>query len=154
MSQNILMSKPVKAVPEGYHSVTPYLVVEGAEKLIDFVKAAFGAQEGLRMLQPDGSIGHTELRIGDSFIMLSEARGPFKAMPAMLYLYLEDVDAAYARALAAGATSIAEPKDQFYGDRGGGVQDMCGNLWWVGTRIEDLSEEELMRRHAAARAGH
>jgi PhnB protein len=86
--------------------------------------------------------------------MLSEARGPWKAMPAMLYLYLEDVDAAYARALAAGATSIAEPKDQFYGDRSGGVQDMCGNLWWVGARIEDLSEEELMRRHAAARAGH
>ena len=98
MSQNIPMSNPVKAVPEGYHSVTPYLIVEGAEKLIDFLKAAFGAQENVRMLQPDGSIGHTEIRIGDSFIMLSDAQAQWKAMPTTLYLYLEDVDAAYARA--------------------------------------------------------
>ncbi|MCX6626041.1 MAG: VOC family protein [Candidatus Solibacter sp.] len=147
------MSNPVKAVPEGYHSVTPYLVVQGAGKLIDFMKAAFGAREIGRLLQPDGTIGHTEMRIGDSPIMLSEAREQWKAMPTTLYLYLEDVDAAYARALAAGATPVMEPKNQFYGDRSGGVQDMCGNFWWVATRIEDLSEDELKRRHQAARGG-
>jgi len=154
MGDNIPMSNPVKAVPEGYHSITPYLVVQSAEKLIDFLKAAFGARETVRLLQPDGSIGHTEMRIGDSVLMLSEARAQWKAMPATLYLYLEDVDAAYARALAAGATGVAEPKDQFYGDRSGGVQDMCGNFWWVATRTEDLSEEELKRRHQTALAGH
>ena len=148
------MSNPVKAVPEGHHTITPYLVVEGAEKLIDFLKAAFGAREIGRMLHPDGSIGHSEMRIGDSVLMLSEARAQWKAMPTTLYLYLEDVDAAYARALAAGATAIAEPKNQFYGDRSGGVQDMCGNFWWVATHVEDLSDEELKRRHEAARGGH
>jgi PhnB protein len=148
------MSTPIKAVPEGHHSVTPYLIVQGADKLIDFMKAAFGALEIVRMLQPDGTIGHTEMRIGDSMIMLGEAREQWKAMPTTLYLYLEDVDAAYGRALAAGATSVHAPSDQFYGDRTGAVQDMCGNFWWVATRVEDLSEEELKRRHEAARGGH
>ena len=148
------MSTPAKAVPEGYHSVTPYLVVQGAGQLIDFMKAAFGAQEIVRMLQPDGSIGHAEMRIGDSVIMLGEARDQWKAMPTMLNLYLEDVDAAYARALAAGATPVQEPKDQFYGDRSGGVRDMCGNLWFVATHIEDVSEEEMKRRQEAVGAGH
>jgi PhnB protein len=146
------MSKPIKAVPEGYHSVTPYLTVQGAAKLIDFLKAAFGAQEIVRMPHPDGTIGHTEMRIGDSVVMLSEARDHCKAMPTTLYLYLDDVDAAYARALAAGATPVAEPEDKFYGDRSGGVQDMCGNFWWVATHVEDLSEDELKRRHAARAA--
>jgi PhnB protein len=145
---------PVKAIPEGYHSVTPYLVVQGAGKLIDFMKAAFGAQEIFRMPMPDGSIGHAELRIGDSMIMLGEARDQWKAMPTTLQLYLEDVDAAYARAVAAGGTPVAEPQNQFYGDRRGGVQDMCGNYWWMATHIEDVSEEEMKRRMEAAAGGH
>src|ERR1035438_8051576 len=144
---------PVKAVPEGYHTVTPYLVVQGVGKLIDFMKAAFDAQEIVRMSMPDGSIGHAEMRIGNSMIMLGEARDQFKAMPTTLNLYLEDVDAAYARALAAGATAASEPKNQFYGDRSGGVRDMCGNHWYVATHIEDVSEEEIKRRMEAA-AGH
>ena len=148
------MSTPVKAVPEGHHSVTPYLVVQGAGKLIDFMKAAFDAQEVSRMSMPDGSIGHAEMRIGNSMVMIGEARDQWKAMPTTLYLYLEDVDAAYVRALAAGATVVMEPKDQFYGDRSGGVQDMCGNFWWMATRVEDLSEDEVRRRHEAARGGH
>src|ERR1017187_5907779 len=90
---------PVKAVPEGHHSVTPYLVVQGAGKLIDFMKAAFDAQEIVRMSMPDGSIGHAEMRIGNSMVMIGEARDQWKAMPTSLYLYLEDVDAVYARAV-------------------------------------------------------
>jgi PhnB protein len=145
---------PVKAVPEGYHSVTPYLVVQGAGKLIDFMKAAFDAQEIFRMPMPDGSIGHAEMRIGNSMIMIGEARDQFKAMPATLQLYLEDVDAVYARAVAAGGTAVAEPKNQFYGDRSGAVQDMCGNFWWVATHVEDVSKEEMKRRMEAAAGGH
>ena len=148
------MSTPVKAVPEGHHSVTPYLVVQGAGKLIDFMKAAFGAQEIVRMVQPDGSIGHTEMRIGNSMIMLGEARDQWKAMPTSLCLYLEDVDAVYARAVAAGGTPVSEPKNQFYGDRSGAVLDMCGNFWWIATHVEDVSEEEMKRRMDAARGGH
>ena len=144
---------PVKAVPEGHHSVTPYLVVQGAGKLIDFMKAAFNAQEIFRMPMPDGSIGHAEMRIGNSMIMLGEAINQWKAMPTTLQLYLEDVDAVYARAVAAGGTPIAEPANQFYGDRSGAVQDMCGNFWWVATHVEDVSEEEMKRRMEAA-AGH
>ena len=145
---------PVKAVPEGYHSVTPYLVVQGAGKLIDFMKAAFDAQEIFRMPMPDGSIGHAEVRIGNSMVMLGESRDQWKVMPTTLQLYVEDVDAVYARAVAAGATPVAEPANQFYGDRRGGVQDMCGNYWWMATHIEDVSEEEMKRRMDAAGGGH
>src|ERR1039457_4543014 len=145
---------PVKPIPEGHHSVTPYLVVQGAGKLIDFMKAAFDAQETVRMSMPDGSIGHAELRIGNSMIMLGEARDQWKAMPTSLYLYLEDVDAVYARAVAAGGTPVSEPTNQFYGDRSGSVQDMCGNFWWVATHIEDVSEEEMKRRMDGAGGGH
>jgi PhnB protein len=146
------MKNNVKAIPEGYHTVTPYLIVDGAAKLVEFVKQAFDAKEMLRMAGQDGRIGHTEIRIGDSMLMLSDSRDPWKPMPAMLYLYVEDVDATYKRALEAGATSVSEPKDQFYGDRSAGVQDSCGNQWWIGTHIEDVSEEELLRRHTAAMA--
>ena len=145
---------PVKAVPEGYHTVTPYLVVQGVGRLIDFMKAAFDAQEIVRMSMPDGSIGHAEMRIGNSMVMIGEARDQFRAMPTTLNLYLEDVDAAYARALAAGATAVSEPKNQFYGDRSGGVRDMCGNNWYVATHIEDVSEEEMKRRMEGAAGGH
>ena len=127
--------------------------MQGAGKLIDFMKAAFDAREIFRMPMPDGSIGHAELRIGNSMIMLGEASGQWKAMPATLQLYLEDVDAVYARAVAAGGTPIAEPANQFYGDRRGGVRDMCGNNWWVATHVEDVSAEEMKRRMDAA-GGH
>ena len=145
---------PVKAIPEGYHSVTPYLVVQGAGKLIDFMKAAFGAREMFRMPGPDGKIGHAEMRVGNSMVMLADAQGPWKAMPTTLQLYVEDVDAVYARAIAAGGTSLSEPTDQFYGDRRGGVQDICGNSWWVATHIEDVSMDEMQRRQEAAAGGH
>jgi uncharacterized glyoxalase superfamily protein PhnB len=138
----------VKPIPEGYHTVTPYLILQGAAQLIDFLKQAFDAEEILRMAQPDGTITHAEVKIGDSRMMMSEATGDFKPMPAMLHLYVEDMDAVYRQALQAGATSLREPEDQFYGDRTGGVQDSSGNQWWLATHIEDVSAEEMARRAA------
>jgi PhnB protein len=139
----------VKPIPEGYHSVTPYIVVPGVAKLIDFLKQAFDAHEKERMARPDGGIMHAEVRIGDSTLMMGEPMGEWKAMPASLYLYVADTDAAYKRALQAGATSMMEPADQFYGDRNAGVKDPCGNIWWIATRKEDVSPEELRRRAEA-----
>jgi len=137
----------VKPIPEGYHMVTPYILVQGADKLIDFVKRAFDAKETERYLMPDGTIGHAEVRIGDSVIMVSEAKGEeYKPMPTGIYLYVENCDGTYERALQAGATSLMKPMDQFYGDRSGGVKDQFGNHWWIATRKEDLSREEIDRR--------
>ncbi len=137
---------PVKPIPDGYHSVTPYVVVQAAAKLIDFMKQAFDAQEIERMQQPDGVIMHAEVKIGDSIIMLSDARGDFKPMPCAMYLYVNDTDAIYKRALLAGATSIMEPANKFYGDRNAGVIDPSDNMWWIATHVEDVSPDELMRR--------
>jgi uncharacterized glyoxalase superfamily protein PhnB len=138
----------VKPIPEGYHTITPYLIVQGAVQLIAFLKQAFEAEEIFRMAQPDGTISHAEVRIGDSMVMMSEARGDLKPMPAMLHLYVEDVDAIYQRAVQAGATSLREPVNTFYGDRTGGVQDSSGNQWWIATHVEDVSADELAKRAA------
>ncbi|MGH8937106.1 MAG: VOC family protein [Acidimicrobiia bacterium] len=136
----------VKPIPDGYHSVTPYLIVEGADKLLDFLKRAFSAEETVRMPRPDGSVAHAEVRIGDSIVMLGDAGEQWSPMPGMINLYVEDCDATYLRALEAGATSLQEPEDQFYGDRTAGVRDPVGNHWWIATHVEDLSEEEIAER--------
>src|SRR5919106_6712693 len=137
----------VKPIPDGYHVVTPYLVVQGAEKLIDFLKRAFDAKEIERMSMPDGSIGHAEVRIDDSIIMMADAREEtWKVMPSSLYLYVNDCDAAYKSALEVGAISLMEPKDEFYGDRSCGVKDPIGNHRFIATHKEDLSKDELDRR--------
>jgi PhnB protein len=140
---------PVNPTPDGYHSVTPFLVVQGVARLIDFLSQAFDAKETGRMLTPEGSIMHAEVRIGDSVVMMSEARDESRAMPGMIHLYVNDTDATYQRALQAGATSLQEPADQFYGDRSAGVKDPVGNHWWIATRQEDISPEELERRAEA-----
>jgi PhnB protein len=145
------MSTQVKAIPEGYQAVIPYLVVEHAEAVIEFIKQAFGAQELCRMVNPGGQVGHTELRIRDSVVMLGGASEQWKAMPTMLYLYVDNVDEVYQRALAAGGTSMKEPADQFYGDRTAAVVDQSGNQWWLATHVEEVSPEEMERRHKAAR---
>ena len=136
----------VNPIPEGYHTVTPYLIVEGAAGLLDFAKSAFGAEERFRMDAPDGSIGHAEVMIGDSIVMLADAGEEWPAMPALIYLYGEDCDAMYERALAAGATSVREPADQFYGDRNATVRDSVGNTWGIATHIEDVTPEEVAKR--------
>ncbi len=136
----------VRPIPQGYHSVSPYLVVDGAAKLIDFVKHTFNAVENARMEGPQGRISHAEMKIGDSIVMLSDSTPEYNAMPSMPYVYVDDVDAVYKRALQAGGTSVSEPKNQFYGDRSAGVRDPLGNHWGIATNIEEVSPEEMQRR--------
>lgn len=142
----------VQPIPDGYPTVTPYLVVEGATRVLDFLAAAFDAKERTRMEGPNGTIGHAEVTIGDSLIMVGDAGSEFPARPGTLHLYVEDCDATYERALAAGATSERPPEDQFYGDRMAGVNDSAGNQWWIATHVEDVSPDEMARR-AAERTG-
>jgi PhnB protein len=138
----------VNPIPEGYHTVTPYLVVDGAEKVLDFVKQVFGAEERMRMDNPDGTIGHAEVTIGDSVVMTADASHSDQGrhMPGVLNVYVDDVDKTYRQAIEAGATSLREPTDQFYGDRSSGVQDAVGNQWWISTHVEDVSPEEMAKR--------
>ena len=138
----------VKPIPEGFRTVTPYLICDRAAEVIDFLKRAFGAQVSFQMMNPDGSIGHSEIRIGDSMIMLSSAREQWKAMPAMIHMYVDNVDAWYAKAIEAGAETVMPVADQFYGDRSGGVKDIAGNYWWMATHVKDISEEEMKRLHS------
>ena len=140
----------VKPIPDGFHTVTPYLVVEGAAQLIDFMKQAFGATAEEFMASPDGTIMHAEARIGDSVIMLGDAMGDeHPPLPSMIYLYVDDADATYQRALRAGATPTMEIADQFWGDRAGGVKDPTGVHWWIATHKEDVSPEEMKKRAEA-----
>ena len=155
------MSDRVKPIPEGYHSVTPYLIVDGAARAIEFYKQAFGAVETFRMEAPGGRVGHAEVKIGDSHVMLADehpeigARGPraLGGSPVSLTLYVEDVDATVARAVEAGAKLKRPVADQFYGDRTGGVEDPFGHVWFVATHVEDVPYEELKKRAAAAHHG-
>jgi PhnB protein len=141
------MATKVKPVPDGYHTLTPYLVVDGAERIIQFMKNAFGAQSVHEpMMRPDGKIMHAELKIGDSVVMIADASERAKATSAMLHVYMPNVDAVYQKALKAGGTSVMEPTDMFYGDRSGGVTDPAGNQWHIGTHVEDVSPAELKKR--------
>jgi uncharacterized glyoxalase superfamily protein PhnB len=136
----------VKAVPEGYHTVTPYLTVPDAAKQIEFLQNAFGATKIYAHSDAEGAIRHAEVKIGDSMLMLGQARDQWKPRPCNFYLYVDNVDNWYKRALQAGAKSLDEPKDQVYGDRSAGVEDMHGNYWWIATHVEDVSPEEMERR--------
>ena len=136
----------VQPIPEGAQRVTPYLVVDGAADCLDFMRDVFGAEERFRMDAPDGKLGHAETTIGDSLIMLGDAGGEHPPQPAMLHVYVEDCDATFQKALAAGATALREPADQFYGDRSAQVRDRWGNQWSLATHVEDVSEEEMTTR--------
>lgn len=150
------MSGKVKPIPDGYHTATPYLVVKGAAKAIEFYKNAFGATELMRMAGPDGGIMHAELKMGDSIIMMSEenpqlgTRSPesLGGSPMSLYLYVEDCDKVLNQAVGAGATATMSVKDQFYGDRSGAVKDPFGHSWHIATHKEDVSMDEIRRRMA------
>jgi PhnB protein len=149
------MAKPI---PDNYPQVTPALVVDGAADAIDFYSRVFGAVERMRLPEPSGRIGHAELQIGDSLIMLSDeypemgARGPRSVggSPVTLSVYVEDVDAAFDRAVDAGAKALRPVEDQFYGDRSGQFEDPWGHRWSVATHVEDVSPEEMARRARAA----
>ena len=146
----------VKPIPEGYHSVTPYLIIDGASAAIDFYKKAFGATELFRM-DHGGKIGHAELKIGDSPIMLADENpgmgyvGPkaLNGTPVSLMIYVENVDTIYNRAIAEGGVEVKALQDQFYGDRSGQITDPFGHVWTVSTHKEDLSPEEMKKRMAA-----
>lgn len=137
---------PVKPVPDGYHTVSPYLVSDNPDRLLEFIKQAFAGQELQVMRQHDGRILHAQVRIGDSVVMIGGADSKWPAESSSLYLYLEDVDQVFARAVAAGAQVIMPPADQVYGDRMGGVKDPTGITWWLASHIEDVCGEELARR--------
>jgi PhnB protein len=136
----------VKAIPEGYHSVTPILVVKNAPGLIDFLKQAFDAKEKYRMKGPDGNIMHAEVTVGDSPVMLSEATDQHGPVQTGLYLYVKDADTTYKKALKAGGAQVMPLEDQFWGDRSGCVKDPTGNNWWIATHVEDVNPEEMHAR--------
>ncbi|MCB0721666.1 MAG: VOC family protein [Ignavibacteriae bacterium] len=140
----------VNPIPSTYQRVIPYLIVKGAQGLVDFLKTVFDAEERDMMKMPDGTIAHGEVVIGDSTIMISEASEMYKENPTMLYVYVEDVDAVYKKALDAGATSVKEPVDQFYGDRSCMVTDATGNSWGIATHVEDVAPDEMAKRAAEA----
>jgi PhnB protein len=147
----------VKPIPDGYHSATPYLIIDGAARAIDYYKRAFGAKELMRIPAPGDKIGHAEIKIGDSVIMLADehpemdARSPthYGGSPISLMIYLEDVDKRFKQAIAAGGTETRPVTDQFYGDRSGTLKDPFGHSWHLSTHKEDVSMKELNRRMAA-----
>ena len=153
------MTAKVRAIPDGYHAITPYLVVKGAARAIDFYKKVFDAREKFRMEGPGGTIAHAELEIGDSIIMLADENpqhgalspGTVGGTPVSIMLYVEDVDRTAETLTKAGAKTLRPVQDMFYGDRSGGFEDPFGHRWHVSTHIEDVSPEEIERRLAKMR---
>lgn len=144
------MADAVQKRPEGFHTVNPYLVIDGAAKVIEFLKQAFdGIEVGEAFKGPDGKIMHAAVRIGDSMIELGDSPEP---MPMNLHVYVDDVDSFYRRAIAAGGVSVREPETTFYGERSAGVKDPGGNKWWLACQVEDVSKEEIVHRAASSRA--
>lgn len=148
----------VKPIPDGFHTLTPYLAVRGAAAAIDWYKKAFGAEERYRMPMPDGKLGHAEIKIGDSVVMLGDevpqmgcpSPQTLNGSPVSLFMYTTDVDASFRRAVAAGATAQMPPTDMFWGDRFAKIQDPFGHLWSMATHKEDLTDDQIKQRAAAA----
>jgi PhnB protein len=153
-----LAAKKVKAVPDGFRMVTPYLAIKNGAQAIDFYKKAFGATERYKLMMPDGRLGHAEMQFGDSIVMFCDefpehgGKSPatLGGSPVALHLYVDDVDAFFKKAIAAGAVEKKPVMNQFYGDRSGELQDPFGHRWWIATHVEDVSAEELEKRVKAA----
>jgi PhnB protein len=154
------MKQAVKPIPEGYHTLTPYLIIKGASQAIEFYKNAFRAKEVIRLVDESGKIGHAEMLIGNSYVMLADEvletghRSPqsLGGSPVSLLVYVENVDEVVTQAVNSGAKLIRAVQDQFYGDRVGGVEDPFGHIWYIATHIEDLSAEEIQARMTSNKA--
>jgi PhnB protein len=155
-----MTSTKVKPVPDGFHTATPYLIIQGAAEAIDFYKKAFGATELMRHAEPTGKVRHAEIKIGDSPFMIAdefhefpEWRGPQArgGSPVHIYLYVDDADSVFRRAIAAGAKELLPLQDQWYGDRSGGITDPFGHVWYIATHKEDVAPEEMKKRAAQAK---
>lgn len=141
-----------KPIPDGYHTVTPYLTVDDGAAQIEFLKNAFHAELTFEMKDDKGDVRHAEMKLGDSMLMIGQARDEWRSKPANFYLYVPDCDAVYKQALAAGGKSVQTLTNQAYGDRSGGVEDPQGNTWWIATHIEDVSAQEMEERMKATAA--
>jgi PhnB protein len=148
------MASKVKAIPDGHRSVTPYLTIRNAAEALEFYRKAFGATEHYRLMMPDGRVGHAEIGLGDSIVMLSDefpeyggkAPGALGGSPVSMHLYVGDVDAVFRKAVSAGASVRKPVMDQFYGDRSGQLEDPFGHLWWIATHKEDVAPDEMQKR--------
>ena len=136
----------VKYIPDGFRTITPYLIVKNAEKLIKFLQQAFSAEQISLTLNAVNKVQNAVYRINDSMVMLAEANDDTVVTPSAFYFYTPDTDSQYQKALSVGGKSLMEPNDQFYGDRNAGIEDPCGNSWWFATKIEHISDEEMMER--------
>jgi uncharacterized glyoxalase superfamily protein PhnB len=145
--------KIVTGIPEGFHTVTPFLQAQNANELLDFIVKAFNGKVTFNMKHDDGKVMHATVKIGNSLIMVSETMDNMPPVTAMLYLYVEDVDAQYQQALSAQAISVREPKDEFYGDRSAGLKDKWNNQWWIATHTEDVSPDEMEKRKEEMMSG-
>ncbi len=139
-------SKSVKSIPDGFHTVTPFLILDQASRLITFIEQAFNGKTTSLMNTDDGKVMHATVRIGDSEIMVTDSMDRYPAGMAKLYLYVDDVDSTYQQALGAEGTSLREPTDEFYGDRSAGIKDPWGNEWWIAKHIEDVDPKEMKKR--------
>ena len=146
-------SKSVKAIPGGMHTVTPFLVVDGASELIRFIEQSFDGKVTSIMKTKEGRVMHASVQIGDSQIMVTDSTEKYAPGATRLYLYVDDVDATYDNAIKAKGTSLREPTDEFYGDRSSGVKDAWGNEWWIATHVEDVDDEEMEKRAKEFSAG-
>jgi PhnB protein len=146
VKSNLHRSKSATSIPQGFHTITPFLLADDASELIQFLERAFEGGVTYKMTSEDGIVRHATVKIGDSIVMVSNGTEVYQPMPCILHVYVEDADSVYQNALSAGGISIQEPRNEFYGDRTSAIKDRWGNQWWIATHMEDVDEEEMKKR--------